>query len=904
MHRAARIIAVLALAAGVLSAVASPALASVTSTVISTGDQAYSSGGLGVQNDCKTGLLHTCTLRAAITRADNNGGGAIDFDISGSGVQTIDVGSTGLGALPAITQPVTINGSTQPGWSGAPLIQIEGSSAGSSADGLDFTAGSSAATGLIVNRFGGNGISFTSGNDDTLYASYVGTDSSGGASVAGNGGAGVYVSNSYDEIGAAGSHNGNVISNNASEGVDIDGASAAHDDVVGNNIGTNPAGTAAVGNEYGILVNGAPSNRIGGPGGGTGNVISGNAVDGIKISGSTATGNIVLGNMLGTDSSGETALGNGAEGIELSSPSDTVGGTDTEDDNIISGNGDSGVLLDSGATANVVEGNRIGTNTDGTVALGNQWGIGVEDAPANIVGGTVTGAGNLISGNVQGGVGIDTSGSNELVEGNQIGTNAAGTGAISNGYGVVINGPSNVIGGTSSQARNLISGNVHDGINLYLTSATNDVVEGNYIGTNSTGDAALGNGRDGILDDEATGTLIGGTGAGAGNVIAGNANDGVGVYEDGTITVQGNLIGTDAAGTGALGQTYSGVALFSSGNTIGGTHPADRNVISGNGHWGVSIFDPSNVVQGNFIGTDVSGSGTLGNGENGVYIYQANSNTIGGVASGAGNRITGSGDDGILVYAGVFNALRGNLLYANTPKEIDLQNGANNAQSAPVLSGAASDSSSTGVAGTLTANPGVNSYSLDFYSGPACESSGAGPAETYLGSATVKTKSSGVATFLVTLPVAVAPGSIVVATATDSVGDTSELSACAAVGGASADLSLSMAGSPNPVPHGSQLTYTATVKNLGLTKATSTTFSDTLPAGVTFVSASSSQGSCSGTTTVTCSLGTVKAKKKVMITIVVVPAAPGKIVNNATVSSAVADPNLANNSAKVKTKVT
>ena len=142
MRRAVRVLTCFALAAVSLGLTVPTARASVTSVVISTGDQAFSSG-VFQPNDCSGGSRSTCTLRAAIQRANTNGGGAIDFNIAGSGVHTIHVGSTGLGTLPAIGQSGSIDSTTQPGYAGASLIELDGINAGSSSVGLDLTAGSS-----------------------------------------------------------------------------------------------------------------------------------------------------------------------------------------------------------------------------------------------------------------------------------------------------------------------------------------------------------------------------------------------------------------------------------------------------------------------------------------------------------------------------------------------------------------------------------------------------------------------------------------------------------------------------------------------------------------------------------------------------------------------------------------
>ena len=114
-----------------------------------------------------------------------------------------------------------------------------------------------------------------------------------------------------------------------------------------------------------------------------------------------------------------------------------------------------------------------------------------------------------------------------------------------------------------------------------------------------------------------------------------------------------------------------------------------------------------------------------------------------------------------------------------------------------------------------------------------------------------------------------------------------------------ADLSLALSAAPNPVTVGQTLTYTLNVSNAGPSVATGTVLSDSLPAGVSFVSAQPSQGSCSSTATLTCSLGTLAVGSNASVVIQVIPSAAGSLTDTASVTSSVADPNAANNSASV-----
>jgi len=250
------------------------------------------------------------------------------------------------------------------------------------------------------------------------------------------------------------------------------------------------------------------------------------------------------------------------------------------------------------------------------------------------------------------GIDIITNGNNTIA-GNYIGTNAAGTAASANafaGIGVASNG--NTIGGTTTADRNIISGNKSYGI--YMQS-NNNVVQGNYIGTNAASAAAIANGGLGVALFSVTGNTIGGTAAGAGNLISGNLNAGLYISAGGSNIVQGNYIGTNAAGTAAIANLNYGIRLISntSANTIGGTTAGAGNVISGNGDAvtdiGLSLYSSdNNTVKGNYIGTNAAGTAALGNTGIGISMEAGSANnTVGGTTAGERNTISGNTQYGI-----------------------------------------------------------------------------------------------------------------------------------------------------------------------------------------------------------------------------------------------------------------
>ena len=433
---------------------AAPALA-ISFPVTSTGDS-----GVG-------------SLRDAITNANSNPGpDTIDFAI-GTGAQTISPAS----ALPAITDSVAIDGTSQPGFGGTPLVRVDGASA-PGATGLVVTSVSSTVRGLELTGWSNRGIEVAGGGSNLIAGNYIGTDGS------------------------------NALANvNA-----------------------------------GVIVDGGSTNN-------------------------------------------------------------TIGGTVAGDRNVVSGNGKGVVVSGSGTNGNVVEGNYIGTNATGTSAIGNGTdGVLVVNGPTgNTIGGTTPGAGNVSSGNGQAGVDVTASSSN-TIEGNYLGTNAAGNGAVGNLKGVGLGGgsPSNVVGGTTPGARNVISGNTNRGVVVGASGSNGNLLEGNYIGINAAGSGALPNGLGGVLVfNNAIGNVTGGTIAGAGNIIAFNAGagktsgslvGGVGVQVDGGSSTRNAILSNSIyANSGKVGitltkggnasepaPTVSSVATGRRSTRISGTVPASN----------------------------------------------------------------------------------------------------------------------------------------------------------------------------------------------------------------------------------------------------------------------------------------------------------------------------------------
>lgn len=447
-----------------LALLSTPAEAATTFNVTETGDD-YDIDLSNARCDTSTDAGDQCTLRAAIEEAnDTAGADTIDFDIgAGTGAKTISPTS----GLPTITDAVAIDGYTQAGASENTLeegndtdlkVQLDGSGAGVDAIGLRIDASDCTIEGLVIKNF----------------------------------------------------------------------------------------------NAFGVLIEGA-----------------------------RATGNRVKGNFVGVSRDGTIDRGNGI-GVYVVGEANTVGGTQPEGRNVISGNDQSGVqIADTGAMDNEVKGNYIGPSADGTADLGNGYGV-VIDANDNTVGGTAPGAGNVISGNNSYGVYITTEATDNKLEGNYVGTTADGDGGLGNdSHGMYVAGDSNTIGGTVSGAGNVISGN--DGYGVFISGVSGgneNRVEGNSIGTTADGTGDLGNVRGGVtLQNGPDFTAVGGTLPGAANRIAHNGENGVSVVDTSDVTgsdAEGNYILSNAIfDNGGLGIDLEGGTEDADGVTSNDTGDLD-----------------------------------------------------------------------------------------------------------------------------------------------------------------------------------------------------------------------------------------------------------------------------------------------------------------------------------------
>ena len=375
--------------------------------------------------------------------------------------------------------------------------------------------------------------------------------------------------------------------------------------------------------------------------------------------------NLIEANYIGVLADGATPMKNTLGVLIETGSKNVIGGSDSGQGNLISGNG---VGVQIRGANNRVEGNRIGTDATGTSAVSNDTGVEILNSDGNVIGGATAAHRNLISGND---VGVVVQGKSNQIRANYVGTTAIGTSAIGNGVGIeIVSGSGNVVGGSISddQLPNVISGN-SKGVVL---AGSDNRVQGNYVGTDPTGFLAVGN----LVGAEMTGqaNLVGGTSVDVRNVISGNE---VGVSVTGEANqIRGNWIGTNVQGVVAL-PNLAGIELTNAtGTQIGGTSAEAANLVSGN-QTGVRLLSSkSTVIEGNLIGLVENGARPLPNTESGISVFggEQQSNRIGGAQPGAGNTISGNLGPGIVLDADG-NFVEGNTIGRRAGQAADFGNG-------------------------------------------------------------------------------------------------------------------------------------------------------------------------------------------------------------------------------------
>jgi hypothetical protein len=596
----------------------------------------------------------TNTLRKCIRLANSNVNGPI--------VDLISFANLPIGGpytiLPAsnyqaIIDPVLIDGFTAPGYTApTPYISILGAGAAATTSPIvnvfNLGTGSSGSTirGFSLYRTTDVAIYISGASNITVAGCYIGLTQTGTLPTPANsqvGNHGIYVTTNSNNciFGTATAAGKNVISGTLGHGICL--VSCSGGTFYNNFIGTNVAGNAAIPNAFnGLNIDTTTATIIGGAAVNQGNLISGNTESGIILTRSSSNA-IIKGNKIGTNLAGTAAVANGQHGLSIYTNvfNTIIGGTAAGEGNLISGNIFNGINIDINSKKSVIKGNYIGTDITGTLKIGNLWqGIYINASDSSTIGGGSKAARNIVSGNGtsggQNGIGIVGSNTN-TIQGNFCGISSTGKIAIPNfDTGISLtNSNNNTIGGASYMQRNVSSANGILG--MYFFNVNNSTITGNYFGTDSTGNAPLGNVSHGVHTDGGCNLNVW-----KGNVAGGNGAGGMDLLTSTNSTYYGNYLGLGINGITPVGNFTIGFRFgaSSTNNTVGGSAAGQRNYMSGNNNHGM-MFDGqsvSNIVKGNYVGCDTSGLTPVPNKTVGLLILDVSNNTIiGGSALGEGN---------------------------------------------------------------------------------------------------------------------------------------------------------------------------------------------------------------------------------------------------------------------------
>ncbi|MBN1594976.1 T9SS type A sorting domain-containing protein [candidate division FCPU426 bacterium] len=513
---------------------------------------------------------------------------------------------------------------------------------------------------------------------------------------------GINLSGHYNDIGGSTAAERNVISGNIGAGIHVDSTTPVFGNRIrGNYIGTDSSGQNALHNaSYGIFANALSYTLIGGDrslNDGEGNVISGNSYYGLLLHTNNCFGNTICGNVIGLSADRQVMLGNQRVGICLyqCAQGQTIGLPAVDHHNIIGGNAQYGIFLwrgvdgDPRPSNNVIQNNFIGCNDDALQAAmtNGTYALYIFNGDNNLIGGDLLSLErNVLSGNTQ--TGSTTvyifNGWNNRIQGNYVGTQDNGLSALPNSLGIHVIGYGNLIGGSTGFpfTGNVVSGNNTSGI--LVSDGGGNTVCGNIVGLNRTGDAVLPNYYG--LSVSSPSTYVGGNSALLRNVIAGNTNIDLRMFNTRDCVVQGNYLGTAADGLSVFSAGIAINLLDTDYCLIGGTAAGQGNIICSSSVGArAEGYASGNTMVGNFIGVLADGSVQASAGFSGVYYFNnGNGNYLGLPGAGQGNLICGW-DAGIRTDATVANnGFFGNTLTTTSNAPIGILAGANNNQPAPV----------------------------------------------------------------------------------------------------------------------------------------------------------------------------------------------------------------------------
>ncbi|MBI2428241.1 MAG: right-handed parallel beta-helix repeat-containing protein [Ignavibacteriales bacterium] len=707
-----------------------------------------------------------------------------------------------------------------------------------------------------IEMFGGTTFSFPGGSTpnyvrgNVIRKNYIGTNYTGSARLPNSTGISMqgYIDSNFVRD--------NLISGNQHHGVWLKafGGVPTRNVFVNNYIGTMIDAKNPLSNDdRGVYIQAGSDNLFGGPTFDDKNLISGNFGPGVWISGN-ASGNKIKNNVIGTDLTGYFWLPNSGDGV----------------------------LIDQSASNNVIERNLISCN--------GRNGVTVE-----------TNSGFTPNGNI--------------IIANNIGLDIAQAVAFPNyDNGILINKATNTrIGGSDFDSSNVISGNTNNGIYIFGDTSRGNLVRGNYIGTDDNGDKVFPNYR-GVLVARSNRNSIGGSDPGSGNLISGNLHEGVYLYLADSNTVERNIIGLDLLETKPLPNQNSGVALDSANyNVIGGDQVVTGNTISGNKFSGIAIVQSAtgNKIYNNVIGTDfTTKTKKFGNEVDGIQILGgANRTWIG--KTGAGNVIRFNALAGIYIGDSTQNKISENSIFGNgnlgidlvgeftgvTPNDdLDVDKGGNDMQNFPTLF-FADGPFPLRVAGTMESKPN-ETYTIEFFSTDVKDSTGYGEGKTFITVETVGTDSTGFGYFNFIIPTSVSSGLFITATAIDFDGNTSEFSKCVEVKASDvyADIAVTVKAQADTVKKGDTVAYVITLHNNGPDSATQVVLRDTLSKRLTYIADSTSKGNSTfvnGVLTVT--VGLLEPGEKVNILLVATADSIGATSNKAFASAFQSDFDPSNN---------
>ncbi len=753
------------------------------------------------------------TLRQAIVDANATpDADDIDFAISGAGPHTITLTS----ALPDISDNgVAINGTTQSGtqcrdlWAGSGHVLRVNVRGSSGFDGFRLGGANQTIRGLSISGFNNAIVPLGGSTNAAIQCNYLGLLADGTANA--NGGRGVEVYGAGARIGGLGAGQGNVISSNNIAGI-VTTVGSTDTSIQGNFIGTDPTGMSARGNGGGINhFFGAATWR-------------------------DITRNLIAANGYGIALETDDSLSASTDQIRIQQ--NRFNFTRTMSALLVSG-GLPAINFAAGSISNVLiggnsasEGNEIGAALDGialrgvsnirirgnTIARNGSRGIWVENSSNIAIGGTAGTEGNRIGGNASDGIRVLGNSSGITILGNLIQPLVITGGTFANGdHGIAIDNASNVvIGDGTVSGRNLISGNRRRGIQ---GSGTNSAItiNGNYIGTDATGNVAVANGdlsgtsqKDAVAFDSGSVSNV----SVLNNVIGGYASALVEFFHISSvgITIQGNNIGVGADGTSRIVFDNTEDLVWIGGNPrthnnvlIGGTAPGQGNIVAFSTRSGIYVDSTGSNIQ-------VIGNTVRNNTRNGINVLQSTKAAV------ISNRVYDNGLIGI--------DLGENGVTANDAGDGD--GGANDLLNVPAITAVnvrASDQ--LAYAFTLDVPAAASGYRVEFFASSAADPTGFGEGERYLGHVDIvhnggSQSYSGTMTSLVPISI----GSIISATATRKTAGgawdiTSEFSATATAQGV-AELNVALATEPYDQGSGaafstpgSDVSLTATVTNTG-----------------------------------------------------------------------------------------